>query len=120
METRERRKSRIEARPWDATDRALLRKYVQEGYDSIAIARITSRSRADVIAETERLGLNDEYEPDPMENPITTRSCLGCGKEFKHRSNRICPRCKERVDFNSPAIGAPCTVARLRRKGGQV
>lgn len=100
---RELRGSNIPARPWHDPDRAYLRRMVTAGQDSIHCARKLQRSRADVLAEIERLGMNRDYEPDPLEVAKVMRPCLSCGKEFLTRTGNICPDCKERVEFRSSA-----------------
>lgn len=103
METRERRKSRMPDRPWDSIERAKLKRLANEGYDTIRMASILKHSRVDVMAEVERMGLNEGYTPDPLEVPKTMRPCLSCGKEFLSRVGHVCGRCKERGEFQSSA-----------------
>ena len=117
MEVREIR-SKAKGHRWTAKENADLRRMVDQGKDSLYITNKLHINHGDVIAEIDRLGLDKEYEPNPLSRPKTKRSCLSCGKDFLSRSDRICPNCKERVEFQSSASEA-FTMSKMRRHGGK-
>jgi uncharacterized paraquat-inducible protein A len=116
MEVREIR-SKAKGRRWTARENADLRRMIDQGHDTLYITNHLHIRHADVIAEVERLGLDNEYEPNPDSIPKTDRECLSCGKVFQHRSNRICSKCKERVEFRA-SVNEPLNITRNRRAGG--
>ena len=117
MEVREIR-SKAKGKRWTAKENADLRRMVDQGHDSLYIAGHIHCNHADVIAEIDRLGLDNEYAPNPFSVPRTDRECLSCGKVFSHRSNRICSKCKERTEFRA-SVNEPLTITRNRRAGGR-